>query len=324
MSLPLHVALARPDDAAELQPVTRAAFAEQADLTPPSGALRETPEDVAADLGQHGGVVVRLDGTLVAGLRFGRDDAGAVWLRRVAVDPAWQGHGIGSRMAIWTHAFLAARRVRRTGASGGEQTVHVGVREALPQNVRFWSGLGYRQAARHDHTGECGPLWLELTRPLPRAVPLPTTEDTRGFGARLGAVLRAGDLVMLSGDLGAGKTTLTQGVARGLDVRGDVTSPTFVIARVHRPRERGPALVHVDAYRLGGVAEVDHLDLDASLEESVTVVEWGEGLVERLSRDRLEVRLFRPVGAAPDDADDEARVAVVDGYGSRWADGLPV
>src|ERR1035438_6603790 len=113
-------------------------------------------------------------------------------------------------------------------------------------------------------------------------------------GGRIAALLRAGDLVVLTGPLGAGKTTLVQGIGQGLDVRGPVTSPTFVITRVHPPLRAGPALVHVDAYRLGSVAEVDDLDLDASLEDCVTVGEWGEGLVEGLATDRLEITLTMP------------------------------
>ena len=136
------------------------------------------------------------------------------------------------------------------------------------------------------------------------------------LGVRLAGVLRAGDVVVLSGPLGAGKTTLTQGIGRGLNVRGDITSPTFVIARVHPSTINGPALVHVDAYRLGSFIEVDDLDLDASLDESVTVVEWGEGKVEGLAEDRLHVTIERQVG---DDEDDTRRVELV-GVGSRWAD----
>ena len=144
----------------------------------------------------------------------------------------------------------------------------------------------------------------------------PTADDTRRFGRRLAALLRAGDLVLLSGGLGAGKTTLTQGIGDGLGVRGPVTSPTFVIARVHPSLGDGPPLVHVDAYRLGGLAEVDDLDLDASLDESVTVVEWGEGKVEDLSDERLEVFLHRLDG--PDYAADESRTVSVRPIGSRW------
>ncbi|ETK33216.1 tRNA (adenosine(37)-N6)-threonylcarbamoyltransferase complex ATPase subunit type 1 TsaE [Microbispora sp. ATCC PTA-5024] len=139
-----------------------------------------------------------------------------------------------------------------------------------------------------------------------------TAEETRALGARLAALLRPGDLVVLTGPLGAGKTTLVQGVAEGLKVRGPITSPTFVIARVHPSLSGGPALVHADAYRLGGALEVDDLDLDASLQDSVTVVEWGEGLVEGLSDDRLEILIER--GASGED-----RVIRVTGVGPRWS-----
>jgi tRNA threonylcarbamoyladenosine biosynthesis protein TsaE len=125
-------------------------------------------------------------------------------------------------------------------------------------------------------------------------------DDTLALGRRLGAELRAGDVVVLSGPLGAGKTLLTKGIAEALDVDGPVTSPTFVLARLHRPhREGAPALVHVDVYRLLDhaaadlLAELDSLDLDTDLEDAVVVVEWGEGLAERLSDRHLDVRLER-------------------------------
>jgi tRNA threonylcarbamoyladenosine biosynthesis protein TsaE len=139
-----------------------------------------------------------------------------------------------------------------------------------------------------------------------------TAEEMRGFGAELATRLRPGDLLVLSGPLGAGKTTLVQGIAEGLKVRGPITSPTFVIARVHPSLCGGPDLVHVDAYRLGGRLEVDDLDLDASLEESVTVVEWGEDLVEALNEDRLEIDI------APGESGDE-RVVTITGVGPRWS-----
>jgi len=142
-----------------------------------------------------------------------------------------------------------------------------------------------------------------------RQVQLPTGDDTQAWGARLGALLRAGDLLVLTGDLGAGKTTLTQGIADGLGVRGPITSPTFVIARVHPSLVGGPDLVHVDAYRLAGLAELDDLDLDASLEESVTVVEWGHGVAEQLSEGYLEVTL----------RGHETRTVGLVGHGARWA-----
>ena len=144
-----------------------------------------------------------------------------------------------------------------------------------------------------------------------------SAEEARALGARLASVLRAGDLVLLTGDLGAGKTTFTQGIGVGLGVRGDVTSPTFVISRVHPPLSEGPALVHVDAYRLGGAAELDDLDLDTSLEDAVTVVEWGQGLAEGLSDERLEVRITRSRG---DDVGGEhdPRTIRLTGVGDRW------
>lgn len=154
-------------------------------------------------------------------------------------------------------------------------------------------------------------------------------------GRQLASLLRGGDVVVLNGPLGAGKTTLTQGIGDGLGVRGPVTSPTFVIARVHPSLAGGLQLVHVDAYRLHSIAEVDDLDLDATLDSAVTVVEWGEGMVDELSSDRLDVEIERPRGerlAGPDGdratdgvAGDEAlldapqpRTLVLRGVGSRW------
>ncbi len=135
-------------------------------------------------------------------------------------------------------------------------------------------------------------------------------DQMRELGRRLAKLLRAGDLVMLTGELGAGKTTLTRGLGEGLGVRGAVTSPTFVIARVHPPLGEGPSLVHVDAYRLGWAADVDDLDLDASTEESVTVVEWGQGLVEQLADEHLEIRIDR--------RDDDVRTAELVPHGPGW------
>jgi len=148
---------------------------------------------------------------------------------------------------------------------------------------------------------------------------LPDPEDTRRLGRQVAALLHPGDLVVLVGRLGAGKTVFVKGIADGLGVAGEVTSPTFVIARVHRPdpaRGGRVPLVHVDAYRLGGVAEVDDLDLDAALEESVTVVEWGGGLVEHLTDAWLEVRLDRSSDA------DDTRAAELVGHGGDWAQRL--
>jgi tRNA threonylcarbamoyladenosine biosynthesis protein TsaE len=143
----------------------------------------------------------------------------------------------------------------------------------------------------------------------------PTPEDTMEFGRSLGRSLRAGDLVLLAGPLGAGKTTLTRGIADGLGVGGRVSSPTFVLARVHPAGSSGVPLVHVDAYRLGGdLSQLDDLDLDTDLERSAIVVEWGEGSAERLSSDYLVVRLDR--------RDDDVREVTLEPHGS-WADRVP-
>ena len=161
-----------------------------------------------------------------------------------------------------------------------------------------------------------------------------TAAQMRALGRSLATVLRAGDLVLLSGGLGAGKTTLTKGIGDGLGVRGPITSPTFVIARVHPPvgsaatGKRRPALVHADAYRLGSVLELDDLDLDTDTAASVTVVEWGGGLAEGLAADRVEITIT-PAGEVADgdrDMDWDAEGAAADrprtvriaAVGERW------
>ncbi|WP_442874637.1 tRNA (adenosine(37)-N6)-threonylcarbamoyltransferase complex ATPase subunit type 1 TsaE [Amycolatopsis sp. NBC_00345] len=140
---------------------------------------------------------------------------------------------------------------------------------------------------------------------------LATPDDTMAFGRALGASLRAGDLVLLAGPLGAGKTTLTRGIADGLGVGGRISSPTFVLARVHPAGPLGVPLIHVDAYRLGGdLSQLDDLDLDTDLERSAVVVEWGEGTADRLSADYLVVRLDR--------RDDDVRWVELEPHGT-WA-----
>nr|WP_182491841.1 tRNA (adenosine(37)-N6)-threonylcarbamoyltransferase complex ATPase subunit type 1 TsaE [Microcella alkalica] len=147
------------------------------------------------------------------------------------------------------------------------------------------------------------------------------------FGARVAAELRASDVVLLTGELGAGKTTFTRGLGAALGVRGTVTSPTFVLARTH-PRESAAPLVHVDAYRLSDAAELDDLDIDFA--GSIVVVEWGAGLVEHLVDEWLSITIGRPTGggasgpdgaaADPDVAPVEPRAVTVTGTGERWAD----
>jgi tRNA threonylcarbamoyladenosine biosynthesis protein TsaE len=169
---------------------------------------------------------------------------------------------------------------------------------------------------------------------------VPGAAQMRQLGVRLAGLLRPGDLVVLAGPLGAGKTTLVQGIGDGLGVRGPVTSPTFVIARVHPSLRGGPDLVHADAYRLGSRLEVDDLDLDADLDHSVTVVEWGEGLVEALAPAHLLITIgwaghvadggaaegddaeggFAGCGSAEAEPADEPRQVTVAAFGERWAE----
>ncbi|MGH8971058.1 MAG: tRNA (adenosine(37)-N6)-threonylcarbamoyltransferase complex ATPase subunit type 1 TsaE [Actinomycetes bacterium] len=291
------VRAATPDDAADVREVTRAAFAGQETLDPPSGALRETVDDVAGWIAEHGGLVaVDGAGSLVGALRF-MEDAGCFSLRRVAVRPDRQGTGVGA--ALLAAGDEVARR-------RGHAEVHVGVRAPRAEMLTYWLRRGFRQIEDHG-------FWLELVRAVPVVLSVATAAAMRDLGRALAGLTRPGDLIVLSGDLGAGKTTLTQGIGDGLGVRGPVTSPTFVIARVHPSLVGGPPLVHADAYRLNAVAEIDDLDLDESVAESVTVVEWGTGLAEGLADDRLEVVVRR----SPSE-DDETRRVSLRGVGERW------
>lgn len=152
-------------------------------------------------------------------------------------------------------------------------------------------------------------------------------EATRALGRALATHLRAGDLVMLRGELGAGKTTFAQGIGQGLHVRGHVSSPTFIVARVHPSLVGGPDLIHADAYRIKDLDDLETLDLDSSLADSVTVVEWGEGKTEGLSDQRLEVDVTRPRGGMARDEggvidleemDDGHRTITLRPFGQRW------
>jgi tRNA threonylcarbamoyladenosine biosynthesis protein TsaE len=149
---------------------------------------------------------------------------------------------------------------------------------------------------------------------------VPTADAMRALGREIGRHLSAGDLVVLTGPLGAGKTTLTTGIGEALGVRGPITSPTFVLARTHPSEVAGPPLVHVDAYRLSSSTEFDDLDLD--LDGSVVVVEWGSSLLEGVAESQLEVLLERPPQPAGDDPAieaDEPRTVTLLGTGTRWA-----
>lgn len=146
-----------------------------------------------------------------------------------------------------------------------------------------------------------------------------TPEDMHALGRELAREVREGDLLVLTGPLGAGKTTFTRGLGEGLGVRGAVTSPTFVLARTHPSRVDGPALVHVDAYRLTSAVELDDLDIDYA--HSVVVVEWGRGLLDGVAESWLDIEICRPEGVAVIEGDDdlvEERQVRIRGFGPRW------
>ncbi|HEY0904852.1 MAG TPA: tRNA (adenosine(37)-N6)-threonylcarbamoyltransferase complex ATPase subunit type 1 TsaE [Marmoricola sp.] len=288
----LQVGAERADD---VLAVIHEAFAGRPVLDPPATALDETLESVGRVLAEHGGLLAIHDGKPVGALLLS-DEGVLLGLRRVGVLAEARQHGVAGMLAD-TAAEVADAR--------GKDGLVLEARAELPATVAFWHKHGYVEVGRD------GPR-LRMLRHLPVELRLPTPEDTRGVGLRLARVLRAGDLLILTGDLGAGKTTLTQGLGEALGVRGAVTSPTFVIARVHPSTSTGPALVHVDAYRLGDAAELDDLDLDTDVDAAVTVVEWGTGLAEALSTDRLELRLER--------ADDDVRTLTVTPVGARWLD----
>jgi tRNA threonylcarbamoyladenosine biosynthesis protein TsaE len=273
--------------------VIHEAFSNRPDLDPPATALDETVDSIRAALDDHGGLLVEHEGRPVGALLF-EPRGRLLGLRRVGVLAPVRGLGVAAQMAS---------RAREIAQELGFTGLELEARVELPATINFWRNLGYVESERNGNR-------LTMLRMLPITETLETPEATREFGEHLAERLGPGDLVILTGDLGAGKTTLTQGIGSGLGVRGSITSPTFVIARVHPSLAGGPALVHVDAYRLGGTAELDDLDLDTDIDEAVTVVEWGEGLAEALSVDRLELSLKR--------AADDTRTVTLTPVGPRW------
>lgn len=308
----ITVRVVGPEAAGEVLAVVRAAFAARPVLDPPADALAETEESIAALLGNGGGLLAVDDargqepvGAVVLDtVRGERPEDDAVYLRRFGIVPEAQGRGVATRLVRAALAEVAGR--------GGPARVVILAREELPRTAGFWADMGFVETARHRP-------YLEMARTVPVVREVPSAEAMRDLGRRVAGVLGAGDLLVLTGDLGAGKTTFTQGLGEGLGVRGGVTSPTFVISRVHPSLVDGPPLVHVDAYRLGGRAELDDLDLDTDLAEAVTVVEWGAGVAEGLADARLEVRIRRATAAVDVDPEADPRVVEIDAIGARWS-----
>ncbi|ADB35042.1 protein of unknown function UPF0079 [Kribbella flavida DSM 17836] len=293
----LHVVDATAEHVDEIVGVIHHAFANRRTLDPPSTALTENAATVAAAVTAYGGLLARIGGEPAGAMLF-QHNGDVLELRRVSVNPRFQGRGVASAMVGCAEEAARQRGMTR---------VRLVARVELPETAEFWQRRGYSVVAREGQN-------LMHAKALPVELTVPTAEQMRAIAEELAGQLRAGDVLVLSGDLGAGKTTFTQGLGAGLKVRGDITSPTFVISRVHPSLVGGPALVHVDAYRLGGIAELDDLDLDASLDDAVTVVEWGHGLAESLAPDRLDLTITRG-----DDDTDETRALRIAPAGPRWA-----
>ncbi len=292
------VRIADPDDADQLLRVIRAAFSARPPVDPPAEALADDVADIERALTEGYGVVVEREGRMIAGLLVDVAD-GTATLRRVSVLPEASGQGVARSLvesALTVAADLGASRAA------------LFAREEFPQLVQWWRDHGFDVVAP-------APYGFHMGRDLPVVIDVPTADDMQALGRQLAGLLRKGDVIVASGDLGAGKTTLTQGIGAGLDVEGPVISPTFVLSRVHAARGDGPNLVHVDAYRLGGSLELADIDLDASLADSVTLIEWGHGLAEWLADDRLEIDIVRGV-------DSDQRTVYLTGFGPRWSGAL--
>ncbi|MEL4358121.1 MULTISPECIES: tRNA (adenosine(37)-N6)-threonylcarbamoyltransferase complex ATPase subunit type 1 TsaE [unclassified Luteococcus] len=288
--------LAEADDAPAMLEVIHQAFGARPAVDPPAAALSDTVDDVLTRLAAAPGVIAEVDGRMVGCLHTSLDgEVGG--LHRVSVLPGQRTHGVASTMVRGAGEVLLELGAKR---------LELLCRKEFPQTCQWWQSHGFRVLRET-------PLGQILGIDLPARVEAATGEQMQELGRRLAGLLRAGDVVVASGDLGAGKTTLTQGIGAGLDVDGPVISPTFVLSRVHHNRGAGPDLVHVDAYRLGSEAELFDLDLDLTLPDAVTLVEWGAGLAEGLSDSVLQIDIRRSL-----DPDDETRVVYFFGTGERW------
>lgn len=300
--LGLVLSAASEADAADMVEVIHAAFGARPPLDPPSTAIEETPETVGATLRRGGGIFATVDGRPAGVILITpvRDDL--VTFQRVSVHPDLQRHGVASAMVSAAEDFAAEL---------GFERVELFARNEFAELIAFWQHRGFAIEREEPHG-------VILARDLPIAVTVPTGEAMQDLGEELSKVLAAGDLIIATGDLGAGKTTLTQGIGRGLGSDTPIISPTFVISRVHRSSAGRPDLVHVDAYRLSSNDEIDDLDLDATVPESITVVEWGEGLAESLASSRLEIDIRTQPGSMQTHHDGTQRTVLLRAVGDRW------
>ncbi len=299
----LVVSVASADDAAGMVEVIHAAFGARPPLDPPSTADQETVASIQAGLSRGGGIYAAVGGRPAGAILVQPEPDGHAGLHRVSVHPSFQRHGIASAMVAAAEELAAIQ---------GHRSIELFARGEFADLIRFWQHRGYR-------IDRDAPSGVILVKTLPLAIAVPTARQMHALGERLAALLRPGDVIIASGNLGAGKTTLTQGIGRGLAAEGPIISPTFVLSRVHLSATDRPTLVHVDAYRLSSAAELDDLDLDATLARAVTVIEWGQGLAEWLSEDRLEIDIWTGLVGDRGEADDSERIVTIRALGPRWA-----
>lgn len=296
------ITTATPGDASGMVAVIHAAFGARPALDPPSTAIDETPETVRASLARGAGVYATVDGRPAGSIMVvPAGTPGIATLQRVSVHPEFQRHGIASSMVTAAEELARALGFRR---------IELFARGELPELIGFWQHRGFVVVREQAHG-------VDLGRSLGVTLEVATAAAMRALGAAVAHLVAPGDLIIATGDLGAGKTTLTQGIGAGLGSEGAIISPTFVISRVHRSTTGRPTLVHVDAYRLGSTAEIDDLDLDVSVADSVTLVEWGGGLAEGLADHRLEIAIHRGADDGTD-GEDDPRVVTITPVGARW------
>jgi tRNA threonylcarbamoyladenosine biosynthesis protein TsaE len=293
----ISLRFAVPDDAALLLNIIRQAFQARMPIDPPAEALSDTEMLVSARLSAPGfGVIATVDGRDVGCLLVSLPSPEVAMLHRVSVLPGARRLGVAAAMVRDSAYLLADQGVRQ---------LRLLARSELPLVQQWWAQHGFTPLAE-------APLGVIMKIDLPHPIRVPTAKAMHLLGVRLARVLRPGDLLLLSGELGAGKTTFTQGLGQGLGAQGQIISPTFVLSRLYRSSD-GPDLVHVDAYRLSNPAEFDDLDLEATAATAVTVVEWGMGFAEQLNSSWLDVQIQMPIDIA-----DQTRTVYLVGVGERW------
>jgi tRNA threonylcarbamoyladenosine biosynthesis protein TsaE len=298
----LVVSIASPQDAAAMIEVIHSAFGARPPVDPPSTAIDENEATLAASLRRGAGILAHVGGRPAGVIMIVPGADGVATFTRVSVHPDLQRHGIASAMVTAADELAAIE---------GYQRVEVFIRAEFPEFLAFWQHRGFV-------VDRAVPHGVILTKALPLVIKIPTGEDMVRLGERLARLLQPGDVIIAGGDLGAGKTTLTQGIGRGLGSEGPIISPTFVLSRIHPSAIGRPTLMHVDAYRLSTSYELDDLDLDALVADSITVVEWGSGIAEGLSEDRLEIDVWTSPADLSAVGDEGERLVTVRGVGARW------